>query len=239
MNVEKPGNPTNFKSGWYSFDLSQYRKCDGTYCFYPYESIPPIGAPDEMLSWLGPLEDHTDAKMAIHRNPHEARGKLDKVEEQARQLGLALPESFRRLMASPELQDHIPSCTACYFQLSERIQPCPESEGGYIVCFLHDQQDVLLWYLYLTPEGEQCVLVSPVDLEKQASDQAQQMPEKREQWRQAIRANTFVCAPTFTEFVYRFWLENSIWFKLEDGSQMTPDEAKYLEYYSGQQGTVH
>ena len=24
------------------------------------------------------------------------------------------------------------------------------------------------------------------------------------------------CAPTFAEFIYRFWLENVIWFKLED-----------------------
>ena len=239
MTNQEPKGLTNFKSGWYSFDLGRYRPCDSTYCLYPYESIPPIGAPDETLSWLGPLSSGTDDKMEIHRNPHDARGRLDEVAAHARQLGLIFPESFKTLMASPELQDRIPSCTACYFQLGERILPCPESEGGYIVCFLHDQQDVLLWYLYLTPRGEHCVLVSAIDFEELAGAQAEQTPEVREQWRQAIRANTFVCAPSFASFMYRFWLENSIWFKLDSGDQMTADEQRYLAHYSQRQGTVH
>ena len=222
MTNQEPESLSNFKRGWYSFDLGSYRACDGTYCLY--ENIPPIDTPDETLNWLGPLDSDTDAKMEIHRNPAEARGKLDAVAAHAQQLGLTLPESFKTLMASPKLQDRIPSCTACTFQLSGRILPCPESDGGYIVCFLHDQQDVLLWYLYLTPEGEQSVLVSAIDLEEFADTQAEQTPEKREEWRQAIRANTLVCAPSFASFVYRFWMENSIWFKLDskDEDQMTP-----------------
>src|SRR5262245_28710369 len=141
MTAQVPRGLTNFKLGWYSFDLERYRSCDGTYCLYPYESIPPLGAPTETLSWLEPLDSDTDAKMGIHRNPSDARGKLDEIAARAQQLGLTLPQSFRLLMASPELQDRIPSCTACYFQLGARILPCPESEGGHIVCFLHDQQE--------------------------------------------------------------------------------------------------
>jgi len=48
-----------FPTGWMSFDLGDYRPCDGTYCFYPYEELPPL---DESLfrgefQWLPCLED--------------------------------------------------------------------------------------------------------------------------------------------------------------------------------------
>ena len=56
--------------------------------------------------------------------------------------------------------DRIPSCTACYFELPEKIIPFPGDEEGYIIRFLNDQQCVLLWYLYLTRSGKQSILVS-------------------------------------------------------------------------------
>ena len=202
---------TPFRPGWYAFDLGQYRPCDGTYCLSPYEDLPPVPAPDESLAWLGPLDERTDQQMQIHRDRQVASGKLDQIVASAQRLGLTLPPSFLRLMGSPELQERIPSCTACYFSLSDDIIPCPGSEQGYIVRFLNDQQEVLLWYLYLTPAGEQRVLVSPYSLEEVA-----QRGPLSDEWRQAILANTFECAPTFAEFIYRFWLENVIWFKLDD-----------------------
>lgn len=35
-----------FASAWWSFDLGEYRPCDGTYRIYPYDSVPPL---DEAL----------------------------------------------------------------------------------------------------------------------------------------------------------------------------------------------
>jgi hypothetical protein len=224
-----------FKLGWWSFDLGTYRPCDGTYCFYAYESVPPLPEPDGSLRWLGPLDEATDRKMEIHRNAPEARGMVAEIEAQARGLGLTLPGAFVRLMGSPELQDRIPSCTACYFSLSQKIVPCPASDGGYIVRFLNDQQDVLLWYLYLTPAGESGVLVSPIGLD----DIAEEMPGAAltEEWRRSILANTFVCAPSFAAFIYRFWLENTLWFKLNEGEgngTWTEEERRYLAHYARQ-----
>jgi hypothetical protein len=240
MDQTGPGRQalTPFKTAWWGTDLGRYRSCDSTYCLYPYESLPPLPPLDGSLTWLGALPSDVDQQMEAHRNAPDERGTLAHIREAADRLGLALPGAFLRLMASAELQDRIPSCTACYFQLSEQITPCPGSEQGYIVRFLNDQQDVLAWYLYLTPAGESCVVVSPYELdgvEEQAD--AQQSADEREQRIHAIGANTRVCARSFEEFIYRFWLENVLWFKLSDGSQaasLTMEEQRYLAHYEQQ-----
>jgi hypothetical protein len=234
MTVPDTQHVTPFRPGWYAFDLGRYRPCDSTYCLYPYESVPPVPAPDESLAWLGPLDERTDQQMQVHRNAPEERGKLDQIVAAAHRLGLSLPPSFLRLMGSPELQDRIPSCTACYFSLSNDIIPCPGSEQGYIVRFLNDQQEVLLWYLYLTPAGEQRVLVTPFLLEEVAQD-----GPMNDATRQAVIDNTFECAPTSAEFIYRFWLENVIWFKLNEGASAAPltaEEQAYVAHYEGRNG---
>jgi hypothetical protein len=220
-----------FKMAWWSFDLGKYRPCDGTYCFYPYESLPPIPEVDGTLSWLGSLDATTDQMMQVHRNAPEARGNLERLIAEAEQLGLGLPQSFLRLMGSPKLQDRIPSSTACYFVLSEHIVPSPGTDGGYVIRFLNDQQDVLLWHLYVTREGDRGVLVSPYPLDELASPDAS--AGLGEDDRQAIIANTYLCAPSFEAFIYRFWLENVIWFKVSGGNDtpLTEDERRYLAHY--------
>ena len=222
-----------FPEAWWAFDLGRYRPCDSTYERYEYEKQPRIPPVSESLDWLEPLDARTDAQMAIHRNPAEARGEVAKIAEAATRLGLRLPESFVRLMSSPELQDRIPSCTACYFSLTEDIAPCPASEGGYIVRFYNDQQDVLRWYLYLTPGGDQYVLVTPIALDELAADTLS------EEDRLSVRRNTWVCARSFTEFIYRWYIENSIWFKVSesnDEDKLTDAERAYLAHFhpSGQ-----
>ncbi|HEV7129320.1 MAG TPA: hypothetical protein VGN32_17940 [Ktedonobacterales bacterium] len=220
---------TPFKLGWWSFDLGTYRPCDGTYNLYPYESLPPLDAPDETLAWLGPLSTTLDQQMDVHRRPDESRGTLRAIVTDAGKLGLTLPDAFLRLMISRELQERIPSCTACFFKLGDRIVACPGSPDGYIVRFLSDQQDCVLWYLYLNTFGEHCVLAALPELETYAaaiaggdnSDTA------------AVVSNTWVCAPSFAGFIYRFWLENVIWFKLDgsDTASLTEAERGYLDHY--------
>jgi hypothetical protein len=83
----------------------------------------------------------------------------------------------------------------------------------------------VLWYLYLPREGGEAVLASyPVEgadfLEDLAMDNAQAVAE-------AFDATRLV-ARTFSEFLYRYWIENSIWFKKSRGIDMTPAEAAYI-----------
>lgn len=229
--------PIPFEPGWWSFDLGEYRECDGTYCFFEYDSIPPI---DEAqftgkLEWLGPLDERMDTIMAVHRDHNEGLGRLKgdvaKIAAQADELGLKLPEAFLRLMSSRELQNNIPSCTACYFSMSDAILPCPGVEDGYIIRFLNDQQDVLLWYLYLTPQGEEGVLVSPILLDEFAGPE--NAANLTDEWRAAILKHTRVCGPSFEAFLYRFWLENTLWEAVNESGDnpLTEAQERYLAHY--------
>jgi len=222
-------NPNNspFRAAWWSVELPGYRACDSTYCYFPYEMLPPL---DESLfrgefQWLAPPGDEMQATMAIYRNEAaNARmaGNLNRLKASAAQLGLRLPAAFLAFMTSPELQDRIPSCTACYFDLSERIIQLPIDDGGYLIRFLNDQQGVLLWYLYLTPQSESAVVISPVVFDDDGWDKTPT---------ETIRADIEFCAPTFEEFMYRFWVENTIWFASEGGHSLTEAQANYLRHY--------
>lgn len=232
MTHYEPPKQFPFKWGWLSFDLGKYRASRFAYSEYPYESLPPI---DEKqltgtLAWLGASEELGERE----ERKNESQARLGTLIAQAQQLGLTLPDAFLRLMASTTLQARIPSCTGCYFDLSQQIRTCPESEHGSIIRFLNDSQEVALWHLYLTPVGEERVLVASSRLDE--LDDPAYIEEVHDgltdEKRQAIVASIMVCAPSFEAFVYRFWLENTIWASLHRGKPpLTETQRRYLAHY--------
>lgn len=229
----QPG--AQFQSGWWGIDLAPYRPCDSTYRRYPYSSLPPLLQPDESLSWLAQL-DAGMAPVTPPRNPDYQRAARDALIAHAHTLGLALPPAFVRLISSPDLQARIPSCTACEFDLASVLLPCPGKENGYIATFLRDQQYTVLWYLYLEPGGDQRILAFPGDMEEDL-DEAEE--EGEEITVEEVAAQLRECAPSFTSFIYRFWLENTIWFKLHSRASqpLTDAEQAYLDWYSQQRSS--
>lgn len=163
---------------------------------------------------------------------------LQQIIASAQQLRISLPDAFLRLMASAKLMERISSCTDCYFDLSEKLVACPGSEEGYIVRFLNARQGQIAWYLYLTPQGNHCVLVgfplldllndpeSPEYIEAGITDEERSIALAGK-W-------TYVCASSFEEFLYRFWLENILWYKLvwyHGKKPLTEEEERYLSHY--------
>ncbi len=63
--------------------------------------------------------------------------------------GVALPNSFVMLSDSFQLQNRIPSCTACYFDLPSGIMASPFWHSDRLIRFLNDQQVCVCWYLYI------------------------------------------------------------------------------------------
>lgn len=230
-----------FQSGWYSFELVGYRACNRTYCYFPSESLPPIPTTqfNEALQWLTPLDRDIDQDTQKYRPDPEDRlhmiDRLGKIADEAHQLGLSLPESFLQVIGSLELQDRIPFCTACYFDLPEKIVLCPGNEKGYLIRFLNDQQFVLAWYLYLTSIGEHRILVAPYSfyILTEAPEYAEEENITEEEQKASLES-TFVCSPSFETFLYRFWLENVIWYKLnlyDSQKPLTEEEKRYLAHY--------
>jgi hypothetical protein len=222
-----------FPPGWLSFDLAGYRPCDSTYCLFAYETLPPL--PLEYLRddfhWLEPLDDDLETLMQPYRPSHTEREytleNLNQLISSAQQRNLLLPDTFIRFMGALNLQDRIPSCTACYFDLPDKIVACPVEKTNFIIRFLNDQQGVLAWYLYLLPNLEHCIIVSDSWYDELS------FQELGREEIEAIRANTFFCAASFEEFLYRFWLENHLWFTLaENKKPLTDEQQRYLRHYT-------
>ena len=236
-------NQPSFQEGWWSFDLGKYRGCDGTYCYYESNTLPPLDkAADwlESLAWLPKLDAARDNQMQLYRNEHNKRGNLEAIKADVERLnmdfngevGVRLPPPFVTLMGDPDLQNQIPSCTACTFGLSPSVMKYPGAQGGSIVRFLTDQQDVLIWYLHLAADGTDRVLVTPIPMEEMVGKANNGTLTEDE--RQAIQRNTWKCGDSFASFIYRWWLENTLWFKVSesnDESKLTEDERKYCQYY--------
>jgi hypothetical protein len=227
MNSDLP--PMPFKTGWVSFGLGHHRPCDRTYCVYADDGLPPLPTVQHTgeLQWLTPLARDLDRQMQPYRPERDAEESpqaLRRLATAARQAALELPPAFARLMGSPPLQDRIPSCTACYFQLGERLLPCPGSGQDRVVSFLIDQQAVVTWYLMVTRHGGHYVVASPVYLEEFAGDElALALAD--------FSDDAVVCARSFEEFLHRFWLENIIWFALDDRKPLTSEQRRYLDCY--------
>lgn len=213
---------------WIGPGIPGIRSCDGTYCETPLEDLSPVQAPDD-LKWLESLHPEIAAEMKPFRLGARERAiyaqNAHAILAQADALELRLPTVFKELIQSEEMQDRFPSATACYFDLPKEIVSAPLGLDGHIIRFLNDQQICVLWYLYLPREGGEAVLASyPVEgadfLEDLAMDNAQAVAE-------AFDATRLV-ARTFSEFLYRYWIENSIWFKKSRGIDMTPAEAAYI-----------
>jgi hypothetical protein len=227
-------NGAKFPPGWLSFGLKDYRACDSTYCWFPYESLPPLAHQTFQgdFRWLTPLDPYLIAELEPYRLPEEEQTlileNIRNLTTSARNKGIVLPEPFVAFMSSLEWQARIPSCTACTFELRELLISCPKNEGHFAVRFLNDQQSVCTWYLYLTPTGEHNVIVSRSNF-----DLFETYPQEftDEEKLEAIQS-TFVCAGSFEEFLYRFWLENHLWFVLNDRYRdLTEPEENYLKHY--------
>lgn len=145
-------------------------------------------------------------------------------------------------MAAPELQTRIPEYAGCWFSLYDddaRLDPCPGSQGGFVVRFLNDQQDCILWYLYRNWQGTEAVLAVGDPYPEAASPYLERpvRPDEdgplTDEQRHVVLANTYACAPSFEAFVYRWWREATSYMKLNefDSQPLTEEERRYLAYY--------
>ncbi len=222
------GAMADFPLRWIGPCIPGVRDGDGTYCETPLQDLPSVEVSDD-LNWLEPLHPDIDAEMKdFRRNAIERQlysQQAGRILSQANEMALRLPIAFKQLIQSEELQHRFPSATACYFDLPDAIVEAPFGMGGHIIRFLNDQQSCVLWYLYLPAQGVPSVIAScPVEgadfLEELNSDDANALADSS--------AETRIVAHTFPEFLYRYWLENNLWFKISLGIDFTDAESEYV-----------
>ena len=210
-----------FPAGWFTSGPEVLWGQKTTYGLIPYDMLPAIERDhfDGTFSWLPPLPPRNSA---LHYDPDSdgcGLASLPALEGEAHSLGLELPKAFVHFVSTSELYERVASCTGCYLDFSHGLIEDPSDSGGRMLRFLNDSQACVLWYLYLTPSGDDCVLASG-----EWHDGARDDPKR------LLNPNSyFWCAPHFESFVYRFWLEDQIWRRVRSGDVPTPEEARYLQ----------
>jgi hypothetical protein len=193
------------------------------------EDLPPIpiGLDDE-CQWL---MNHGTAYAHGGLNQYEREIQPVYAENLALGAHLRLPQSFRRFMSSFELQSRVRSCTDCYLDPGERIVETIGSIPGHLVHFLSDSQSCAHWYLHILPSDESAVLESP-DLYCYQIENADwiENPSCRFERIDLNGLDFAYCAPSFSDFLYRFWIENEIWVALKDEGSRRPLNALELAY---------
>ena len=148
--------------------------------------------------------------------------------------GLTLPQDFVTFQTSSNLYGSLDqvSVTGCWTDISEPL-PSPVEPGAFLVRFLRDQQDCVLWYLYLRSSEEAFVVHSYLDYEyeyeaRRNGEQTQADLDDAQEQPAAI----LWCAPSFEEFAYRFWVENRLWRAVRgaDLSRLEPRLRDYLRH---------
>jgi hypothetical protein len=251
-----------FPFGWYSWDLGEYRPFPQqfvTYWRFPYETLPPLPTPDPSFSYLAPHDETLTPASALEASRTWLFRRWATLTDAVARLRIMLPESFIRFMQSLEMQACIwPGC--CAFMLSNLPVPCPGFDGGYLVAFLRDQQDCIVWCLCLTWDGQSCVVAMPSDVLDAIPDiprdallgmlEPDQIAGSEEvastwsgsdewatSWALATASDGIcICAPSFPAFIYRLWIETEIAGKLngDDQTPLTDAERAYVEHYARQ-----
>jgi hypothetical protein len=208
---------------WLSVGLPGF-KWESTFQGYKLAEMPPVPIElDDDLAWL-----------RAHGTPRPGNG-LDQrdefvrplpaaiVNDLAEQAGILLPVSFTRFMRSPELQPRVRSCTACYLDPGQRVVETIGSIPGHLVHFLSDSQSCAHWYIHLLHNGSSAVLESP-DLYCYEVENSGWMenPACRLERVDLSDVEMHFCAPTFSEFLFRFWIENEIWYAVHDEESKRP-----------------
>jgi len=196
---QKSGSRCNFKEGWYSTGLGEHWNMFGTYGLIPIKLLPKIDMQlfNGKFFWLPELSEEWEKFVMME----DLSNNFLTICKLAANLGIKQPESFLNFMGSPYYQNRMVSSTNCYFELPKEIVKSTGEDGGHFIRFMNDEQDAMLWYLYIDQKGNHSVATTKwvldsnyplgISLEKKLKD-------------------IVICSPSFEEFIYRFWIENKI-----------------------------
>jgi hypothetical protein len=225
--------PYKMKTGWWSFELPRYRPHlkSGTYSLFSYKDLPSVAEKlDDNFEWLKSesIKEHSLFESCY---PDGSKPDLSKLISISAQAGISLPKPFTTFINSTELHKRVRSCTDCYLDVADYAVKTKGSIEGYLIHFLSDSQWVGHWYIYSDLHGNHFIVTSlhaygfALEDDSGNTDTNNINIQKEDIW---------FCAPSFTEFIYRFWLENEIWFALaRDKRPLTAPEQAYVDEYIG------
>jgi hypothetical protein len=204
----------------------------GTYKEIPYEALPPLptsSGEEGSFAWLrgAPVSPHAldFGDLGEEGEEHESKQaaidqRLARVVFDASKMGLTVPAALVAFIGHPELHRRVPSCTACYLDVAGKLVEVPGLPGR-LLRFMNDQQCCLLWYVHLEPGGGHSVVCAVPDFDDDATGETLEDV--------STPKDLAVCAPSFEEFMKRFWLENTLWFAVNKKTPLTEEQRAYAE----------
>jgi len=217
---------------WWATDLPGYREHPtpfSTYSPFSYQDLPHIERElDDDLGWLR-AEPRVPGSLGyvVAGDPTPERAAT--AAELSALLGdrtLALSRPFRTFITDPEPRTRVRSSTSCYLDLGQF--PVDVAGGGALIHFLSDQQWMLHWLLYVGADGSEAVVVTETAFGFEADGEPFDRLDPDE-------AGVSVCAESFSEFLYRFWIENEIWFRADGDAKgepsLTDEQRRYATHY--------
>jgi hypothetical protein len=221
---------TNMRTGWWSFSLPGYREHPDptTYNLFSYERLPRLKGPRyASWDWLASQPSQDEWSLAGNAYPEGAPVDPPQLRALLAQIPFEIPAAFVSFLETPSLHTRVRSCTACRLELSDFPVYTSAPPRGVIIQFLVDQQGVLRWYLFADSFGNQAVLCSGEIFGFVYEPEEEPLTEI-----DLFKEDFRLCAASFQEFIYRFWLENEVWFSLNEGQEPTnPEQIGYLKHY--------
>ena len=152
-----------FETAWWMTGLKDYRRCSSTYCRFGYHTLPHLDSShlNGSFNWMPEIPDlESRGRACGPQDVAQIRRDLLTYQAKLAEHSISYPSAFLNLLHTPERLSWIPSCTACYFEVIPPI-PSPLNDGAWLQTFLFDQQAVLVWSLYLLPNGDHAVVTEP------------------------------------------------------------------------------
>lgn len=210
-------NLLGIDEAWWGVGLEQ-RDTSGTYEAFSYAKQPPLPVErfEGTFDWLAASRKWSTGSPA----DSDWGDKLAAL----RARGLRVPAAFERIILDEELKARVPSCTDNFFIGSEDAEEHPLPDGATFLPFYSDSQSCVIWGLRLAEADHYAPILAG------APEHPDRDPPEGSPYF-SFPTLSF-CAPSLEAFLYRWWLENSIWFATEfDETRraLTVDEAQYLE----------
>ncbi len=224
--------------GWVSSALPGYREHPRrhlTYSDFDFDALPPIErALDDEFEWLlaEPIVPKSESLDHVFIDGDPARfatgSGLDALLEGTR---IELPAAFSNFVRSPEPRTRVRSSSGCYRDLADFAVSIGDS--GWLIHFLSDQQWCGHWHLYGDIEGSEAVVWTGLPYGFEEHDGG---PDWGPDFDPGVFApgasESLVCASSFSEFLYRYWIEGEIVFAHSaPRRELTDEQRRYAEHY--------
>jgi hypothetical protein len=217
----------SIKREWIISGTNELWGTRGTYSRVAYERLPSPPPLDANFGWLSELPSR-DYGCTLDSDDNRIAEFL-RLDSDLQSLGFAFPDEFRVFISRTDIQAQIPSCTACYLELSQAVTQLPGYPSSYVVRFMNDSQACELWYLLFQPSVPTRVRANSCFIERDIFDAMQYEKDIDEPLSyDAVLDESCVCSESFGEFIFRFCVENTIWFATHDKLPLAPYERDYL-----------